>query len=243
MNKNIDREIDITWILYKKIEKQTESEFSELLGLVEEGISLLIKTTEYLQKLEPFIDKSTPEGASKAAVWRFVSTLPSTALWSLQTAKYGALALSKYLLRLCLEELVSLAFYEEFPNQALEQITRDSDRDQIDFGEKVARLNLEHGSGIRRLWGGLSNTYSHANLIIQHELLARDDSGEVYLSGGPVFNHEQSRAIQHQLLIILGNALKYVLFRFERLYQIEKWKSRFDSFLNAAERATNQTPE
>jgi hypothetical protein len=231
-------EINITRAVSKQIQRKSISEFRTLIDLVEEGISLLIKTTEFLEKLEPSIDKNTEAGASKAAAWRFLSTLPTTAILTLEASECGLIALAKYLLRLCLEESISLAFYVELPNEALSQINRDTDRDKIDFGEKVERLNLPFAKEIKKLWGGLSSVYSHANLVIQHELMAKDDDGNVYLVGGPIYLPDQFQAIQKQLLIILGNALKYILFRFEKLHQNDHWRSRFEKFLYAAELET-----
>ena len=86
----------------RQIAEQTAKQCSDLIKLFEEGMSLLIDASEILEAREKNINRNTVEGASKTAAWRFLSTLPTSASWSFETALSGDYIIAKNILRLTL---------------------------------------------------------------------------------------------------------------------------------------------
>ncbi len=73
----------------RKIAEETTAQFSDLILLFDEGILLLIDASEILEASHKMADHHNAEGASEAAAWRFLSTLPSSATWCFETALSG----------------------------------------------------------------------------------------------------------------------------------------------------------
>uniref|UniRef100_A0A832H0P1 Uncharacterized protein n=1 Tax=Oscillatoriales cyanobacterium SpSt-402 TaxID=2282168 RepID=A0A832H0P1_9CYAN len=214
----------------RQIEKQTTKQFGKYLRLFDDGISLLIDATEILESTDKLTNHRTVEGASKTAAWRFLSTLPSSAIWCCETALGGDYGIAKNILRLTLEEAVKLAYYVTFPEQALRQVTQGRDKDDVDLAEMLRQLDLEHKKSLIRLHGELSAFYSHANLNLPAEMVFYEQGGRITIGGGPRFSPDLFEVIVQQLLILMTNALKYVVIRFPGLAENSVWAKRFEAY-------------
>ena len=90
-----------------------------------------------------------------------------------------------------------------------------------------------NGKGILNLYGRLSNLYVHANLNLPPEIVY-EEKDLAQIGGGSRYIPELFEAIVHQLLILIANALKYVLTRFPVLIENEKWLHNYLMFLEKA---------
>lgn len=209
-----------------RISSQAKQEFPVYTNLLETGISLLIKATSIMEKENPF-DKLTHAGALKAAAWRYASTLPMTIFACYEQALLGNYPIAKYILRLVLEEVVSLKFYVEFPAEALKQISSDRGSDAVAFGEKIKRVNLgPNSSWFGKTHGGLSNTYSHANLVIQPELVGKEGEKTI-LSGGPKYHADDFSSISKFLLVFATDMVTELIGVFETLQNNQSFLLEF----------------
>jgi hypothetical protein len=222
----------------QEIYNKSKQQFAEIIELLENGIDLVVKCTEILQPEGDVTDRNTPDGASKFAVWRFVSTLPISATWCLDTALCGDYSISKNILRLSLEETIKLSYYSAFPDSALKQITRSRNNDEISIPKMLDQLELDHRKGILSLYGDISNFYSHANLNLPSELVY-DEGGKISIGGGSRFIPSTFEAIVFQLIILIGNALKFVTFRYEILLKNDDWMKTFRFFLEEGDKLVN----
>ncbi|MBM3152135.1 MAG: hypothetical protein FJZ96_08035 [Chloroflexi bacterium] len=220
--------------LRQKIYQDTTSNFGEHLQLFYEGNSLLLDASDILVSTEKVSDHHTADGASKTATWRFVSTLPTSLYWCCEIAVSGDYGIAKNILRLSLEEFVKLAYYSTFPDKALRQVVRDRDSDEIDLGDMLKQLELEHRSGILRLYGDLSAFYSHANFNLPRELVFEEPEKQIQIGGGPRFSPDLFEPIIQQLIIIVANSIKYVVIRFPYLIDDKVWMGRFEEFVPKA---------
>ena len=212
------------------IANQTISHFPELVRLVETGIELLRESNWLVKPRDGSVNLKTSEGASKVAVWRFLSTLPISTTWCLDIALCGDYLISKNILRLALEESIKLIYYSAFPEHALKQIARSRSKDVITIPQMLKRIELAQEKGLLELYGNLSNFYAHANLNLPPELIYEEE-GKVLIGGGSRFLPAIFEAICQQLIILLGNALKFVLLRFPELKRDHEWMERFKSFI------------
>ncbi len=221
----------------RQVSEQTASQFAALLRLYDEGVSLLVDASGILESKNRVTDHHTADGASQAAAWRFLSTLPSSAIWCCETAIGGDYGIAKNILRLVLEETVKLAYYVSFPDRALKQVTLDSDKDEVNLGDMLRQLEFEHRSGLMRLWSDLSTYYVHANLNLPPELIYHEKGGAVLIGGGPRLDPGLFEPIMHQLLILITNALKYILIRFPSVAEDNAWLARFEKYVPAVAEA------
>lgn len=221
------------WTLRRQISKRTTEKFAGLIAVFDDAISLLIDANAILEGLYSVTDHHTAEGASQTAAWRFLSTLPTSIGWCYFAALSGDYSISKNLLRLTLEEAVKLAYYVTFPDKALRQILRDSDKDKTNIKNMLKDLGNEQRSGLMRLHGELSAFYSHANLNLPPELIFKEPDGRIVIGGGPRFEPDLFEPIVHQLLILTANALKDILIGFPRLAEDGTWLARFEKIVPA----------
>lgn len=217
----------------KQIAEQTTKQFPVILQLFDDGISLLVDATAILEGSSKAINHHTQDGASQTAAWRFLSTLPISANCSFQIALAGNYLVAKHILRLALEETVKLGYYVTFPEQALQQIVRDSDNDHISLGRMLQQLDPQNQRGFIKLHGYLSTGYSHANLNLPPELLSTADGKPIYISGGPCFLPDVFEPIAQQLLILVANAVKFTLKRFPILFENANWTARALAFIKS----------
>lgn len=220
----------------KQIRIQTTQQFEELIALFNSGIILLIDSSNIFAVDDIIQDRSTAQGASETATWRFLSTLPTSVLRSFEAALEGDISIAKSILRLSLEEAIKLAYYVEFPEKALQQITEDRDRDSVGFSDILDKLEFKEGKKLKKLHGVLSNLYLHANLNIPSELL-HEENGIKYLAGGPIYLPDQFEAIVNQLLVIIAIAMKYIYKRFPKIDL--KWVGRLLEFLAKVDKVVN----
>lgn len=218
-------------ILRRQIHEQTIRQFGKYLQFFNDGISLLIDASEILESTDKTTDHHTSEGASKTAAWRFLSTLPSSSIWCCEIALSGDYSIAKNILRLTLEETVKLAYYVNFPEKALRQITQDRDKDEVDLAEMLRHLDFEHQKDLIRLHGDLSAFYSHANLNLPTEMVFHEEDSRIRIGGGPRFSPDIFEAIIQQLLILVANALKYIVIRFSGLIEDSTWMKRFENYV------------
>jgi hypothetical protein len=213
------------------IYEKTVSEFPRYVQLHNEAIALLIDASGILEKLGMGANHDTAEGASKSAAFRFMSSIPTTAHWIIESARSGDYGISKSLLRLLLEESVKLAFYVQFPIEALKQVVRDRDTDDVDLSDMLDRLNIEKKAGVLRLHGQLSALYVHANLNLPTELLDKQADGKIFLVGGPRYRADLFEPIAQQILILLVNTIKSILQRFPEVGEDTAWSVRLGAIL------------
>jgi hypothetical protein len=217
----------------KQIAEQTTKQFPAIMQLFDEGISLLVDATTILEDSSKAINQHTQDGASQTAAWRFLSTLPISANYSFQIALAGNYLVAKHILRLALEETIKLGYYVSFPEQALQQIVRDSDNDHVNLSRMLQQLDPENRLELIKLHAHLSKAYSHANLNLPPELLFTADGKPIYISGGPCFLPDVFKAIAQQLLILVANALKFILKRFPILFENAIWTARALAFIKS----------
>lgn len=216
------------------ISRETSNRFPKHLAALAQAVNLLIDATEVIQRSEQRADHHTPEGASKFAVWRFLSAIPSAASLCIEAASAGDYFEAKTLLRLILEEAVKLAYYAEHPDDALRQVERSRDKDDIGLSLVVAQVAKDRGSGLMRLHGYLSAYYSHANVNIPPELIYLDDPQHPQIGGGPRFAPDLFEPIAQQLLLLVANALHAATKRFPSLDEDPRWSASFGSFTMSA---------
>jgi len=216
--------------------RKTEETFPELLDAVREAIELLIDATEVLVNSGARGEHRSPEGASRSAVWRFLSTLPSSATWCLEASVSGDSYIAKALLRLCLEEAVKLAYYGEQPAAALRQVMSGKTADETEIDEMIRALAPAREKEYMRLWGHLSNLYVHANLNLPPELIYEAESGEPQIGGGPRFDPQLFQPIAEQLLAFIVTALFAAARRFPELSGDSKWAEKVHNLVDQSER-------
>ena len=226
-----------------RVMELTTTRFANFLVLFDEGVSLLIDASAILEATHKTTDHHTAKGASEAAAWRFLSTLPTSATWCFETALSGDYGIAKNIIRLTLEETVKLAYYITFPDKALRQVTLDRDKDEVDIADMLKSLEFEHRSGLIRLHGDLSTFYSHANLNLPTELIYQEQETRVLIGGGPRFDPDLFEPIVQQLLILVANALKYILIRFPSVSQNTAWLAQFEKYLPTVAEALPNSEE
>lgn len=214
----------------QEVFNKTKKLFPKEIELFEEGISLLLECMENLQPEGEKTDKNTPDGASKFAIWRFLSTLPISLTWCLDIALCGDYMIAKNILRLSLEETIKLSYYSAFPNSALDQITKSRDSDDIRLSKMIKKLELEQQEGILGLYKDISNYYSHANLNLPPEILYEENQ-EIQIGGGSRFIQKTFRGIVSQLLILIAHTLKFTLLRYHQLLENDLWMKKTRLFL------------
>lgn len=106
------------WTIRQRIAQRTTEGYADLVVVVDSAISFLIDTVATLEGFYKVTEHHTAEGASQAASWRFLSTLPTSVSWCYYIALRGDYGIAKNLLRLSLEEAVKLSYYVAFPDRA-----------------------------------------------------------------------------------------------------------------------------
>jgi hypothetical protein len=217
--------------LRQKYYQDTIKEFEKQLKVFNEGTLLLMDASDILVDTVEAPDIHTSEGASKIAAWRFLSTLPTSLFWCCDIALKGDYGISKNILRLCLEELVKLAYYVAFPNRALRQVVHEKDSDETDLGEMLMQLDFDKRQDIMKSYGDLSSFYSHANLNLPPEMVYDEPKKGIQIGGGPRYRPDLFEPIIQQLIIFIANSIKVIVIRFPHLLEDKAWKNRFEEFV------------
>jgi len=92
----------------------------EEIAACREGVSLCVEVWSALSGID--FSPNNGEEASRLISWRYLCTLPSTALWALNAAIPGQYGVAGSLLRLLLEEAIGVIFYSRDKEEALRHV-------------------------------------------------------------------------------------------------------------------------
>ena len=165
--------------LHKKIEKKTTSKHKSDIDLCYEGINIFLLVEDLLQGLE--FEHSTPELATRSLLWRYLVSIPSTAYESLQAAIQGQYRIAHILLRILIEETVSIQYYIDDFNRADKAIKRyfkSHITKDAKFSTKLKKWNTESRNSLKALYDGISEGTSHANALLYPGLLMDEKFGK-----------------------------------------------------------------
>lgn len=166
--------------LQQSIHLKSEETFRQEISLCHQGIGLFFEARHILSDMRFEIDNSAD--ASRILVFRYLTTIPSTALWSLDALERGQWGIAGVLLRLLIEEVIGLVYYKEFPKKALKRIHQGGKRDVANVGKKLDELGHSHPYGLNRLHGELSTAAAHANASVPR--WAGEDKGDETITIG-----------------------------------------------------------
>jgi hypothetical protein len=130
------------------------------------GIELVNYILDKLEGLD--YDYSTPELATRSLLWRYYSSIPSTAYCCLSTGIQGHNRISFSIFRILIEETVSIKYYSQDYNRAYD-ITRNLLKSgkpvEPKFSTKLNKIDSESKQSLSNLYDAISEAASHSNAL------------------------------------------------------------------------------
>jgi len=153
--------------LHLEIEKITFEQHKEDLELCFDGISLFLTVEEILQGTE--YKYSTPVEAARSLLWRYLVSVPSTAYVCLRCAIQGQHRIAKNLLRILIEETVSIRYFAENFERAY-MVINSSIKSGIPkepkLSTKLRKIDSKSKKSLITLYDAISDGTSHANALL-----------------------------------------------------------------------------
>ena len=193
---------------HENIQKRTGELHSEEIAVCILGIDTLLQIKKTLSGL--VYDYSTKENAVRTILWRYVVSMPSTAYVCLETGLMGQYPTSYNILRLLIEEMISVKYYLENPKLAKEEIEEAVNSGIVRkprIRTKFAKIKKKNPS-LQKLYAKISEVNSHANSLQYMGKLINEPGGELLAPKEPRYNEEMIKFIFVAIVRLLYMALE-----------------------------------
>jgi len=156
------------------IKQQTISDFSFYIGIIQNDIDILFEILDNLTDQNRSINLRNKVDINRNIIIRLLPLLISCTHTCENLIFDGEYILAQHIFRLIMEIIIKIEFFLNFPDKAYKIFVGNKGNDGIKINQMLEELDYPFKSSFKKIYGHLSNSYSHVNLKFPDDLFLID---------------------------------------------------------------------